>query len=140
MVREISAGAVIFRMENSTPIYLLLHYGGGHWDFVKGHIEYGENELQTVIRETDEETGITDLKFFDGFRETVRYFFHRGKQVVYKEVIFYLAETHQSDVKISFEHVGFVWLPYEEALHLLTFENAKGLLKKANRRLKQSKL
>ena len=140
MVREISSGAVIFRMENGIPIYLLLHYGGGHWDFVKGHIEHGENELQTAVRETFEETGITDLKFFDDFRETIRYFFRRGKQIVYKEVVFYLAETKQDKVKISFEHIGFVWLPYKEALNLLTFENARNILKKANKRLNQSKL
>ena len=140
MVREISAGAVIFRIEDGTPVYLLLHYGGGHWDFVKGHIEHDETELHTVVRETREETGIEDLKFFKDFRETIRYFFRRGKQTVYKEVIFYLAKTKQDRVKISFEHIGYIWLPYKEALDLLTFENAKNILKKANKRLNRSKL
>jgi bis(5'-nucleosidyl)-tetraphosphatase len=133
MVREISAGAVIFRIEDNEPIYLLLHYGSGHWDFVKGHIEKGETELQTVVRETEEETGITDLKFIDGFRERIKYFFHRGKEIVYKEVIFYLAETKTAKVRLSHEHVGYVWLPYKEALEMLTFENAKNVLKKAHK-------
>ncbi|MCD6547308.1 MAG: NUDIX domain-containing protein [Nanoarchaeota archaeon] len=132
MVREISAGAVIFRRENGKPIYLLLHYGSGHWDFVKGHIEKGEDEITTVKRETYEETGITDLKIIPGFRERIRYFFRRGKEVVYKEVIFYLAETKQEKVKLSYEHVGYIWLPYEDALRQLTFENAKNVLRKAH--------
>jgi len=135
MVREISAGAVIFRKVNEEPIYLLLHYGSGHWDFVKGHIEKGETEKQTVIRETEEETGITDLKFIDGFRERIKYFFHRGKKVVYKEVIFYLAETKKKEIHLSFEHIGYIWLPYKDAINQLTFENAKNVLKKAHKHL-----
>ncbi len=132
MVREISAGAVIFRRVHGEPVYLLLHYGSGHWDFVKGHIEEGEDEITTVKRETAEETGITDLKVIPGFKERIRYFFRRGKEVVYKEVIFYLAQTNQDKVKLSHEHIGYIWLPYEDALKQLTFENAKSILKKAH--------
>ncbi|MCD6576040.1 MAG: NUDIX domain-containing protein [Nanoarchaeota archaeon] len=135
MVREISAGAVIFRRVNGEPIYLLLHYGSGHWDFVKGHIEKGESEIQTVIRETKEETGIDDLKIIDGFKERIKYFFHRGKEIVYKEVIFYLAETKKEKVKLSYEHIGYIWLPYEDAINILTFENAKNVLRKAHKYL-----
>lgn len=132
MVREISAGAVIFRRVNGEPVYLLLHYGSGHWDFVKGHIEKGETEKQTVVRETEEETGITDLKFIEGFRERIKYFFRRGKEVVYKEVVFYLAETKKEKVHLSFEHIGYIWLPYKDAINQLTFENARNILKKAH--------
>jgi len=39
-------------------------------------------------------------------------------------------------VKVSFEHIGFKWLPYEEAIEKLTFKNAKDILKKANDYLK----
>ena len=135
MVREISAGAVIFRRANDEPVYLLLHYGSGHWDFVKGHIEKGETEIQTVIRETKEETGIDDLKFIKGFRERIKYFFRRGKELVYKEVIFYLAETKKEKVKLSYEHIGYIWLPFKEAMNQLTFENARNVLRKAHKYL-----
>ena len=135
MVREISAGAVIFRMVNNEPIYLLLHYGSGHWDFVKGHIEKGETEIQTVVRETKEETGIDDLKFVEGFRERIKYFFRRGKEIVYKEVVFYLAETKKEKVTLSYEHIGYIWLPFKEAINQLTFENARSVLRKAHKYL-----
>ena len=52
--------------------------------------------------------------------------------VVYQEVIYYFAETKQEKVKLSYEHVGYIWLPYEDALRQLTFENAKNVLRKAH--------
>jgi len=152
MPQEFSAGAVIFRKENGRKLYLLLHYESKHWDFVKGHIELDENEEQTVVRETYEETGISELGFIPGFREKIEYFFRQEgtavsakkadtaplapmgskRETIHKQVIFLLAETNTKDVTLSFEHIGFEWLPYEEALGRLTFENAKDILKKAN--------
>jgi hypothetical protein len=43
-----------------------------------------------------------------------------------------LAETKEKNVQISFEHIGYEWLPYEEAIKRLTFQNAKEILQKAN--------
>ncbi len=133
MPRELSAGAVIFRRENNEPIYLLVHYGGGHWDFVKGHIEEGEVPKQTARREIFEETRIDNLEFLPNFEERIRYFFKRGDIIVYKEVIFFVAETIQKKVKLSREHIGHIWLPYEDAMEQLTFENAKRVLRKVNK-------
>lgn len=127
---EKSAGAVVIR-ENEEPKYLLLHYKGGHWDFVKGNIEEGESEKETVLRELEEETGIDEAKFIEGFRETINYVYRRNKQVFYKEVVFYLLTTKQKKVRISFEHQGYDWLPYEDAMKRLTFKNARQLLEKA---------
>ncbi|MFQ6617939.1 MAG: bis(5'-nucleosyl)-tetraphosphatase [Fidelibacterota bacterium] len=132
MTLERSAGAVIFRKGENGIEYLLLKYEAGHWDFVKGNIEEGEDEKETVIREVEEETGINDLKFVDGFRETINYFYKRAKRTVYKEVIFYMAETKTKDVKISYEHIGYTWLDYTHAHRKLTFKNAKDTLQKAN--------
>ncbi|MFH1471794.1 MAG: NUDIX domain-containing protein [Nanoarchaeota archaeon] len=122
---------MIFRMDGGERLYLLLHYESGHWEFVKGKIEKGEQDKDTVVREAREETGITDLNFVFGFREKIEYFFRREGQTVHKEVIFFLAETCARDITISDEHIGFEWLPYEDALKKLTFDNAKNILKKA---------
>lgn len=51
---------------------------------------------------------------------------------VFKTVIFFLAETRSKEVTLSEEHVGFIWLPYEEALKKLSYKNAKEILRKAN--------
>ena len=133
-----SAGAVIFRKEGDKIFYLLLHYLSSakapkdYWDFSKGHIEKGEKEIETVKREIEEETGIKDLKFIDGFKETEKYFFKDRGETVFKTVSYLLAETKTKEVKLSFEHIGYKWLPFEEALAQLTFENAKEILRKAN--------
>ncbi|MBI3335933.1 MAG: NUDIX domain-containing protein [Candidatus Portnoybacteria bacterium] len=141
---EKSAGAVIFykNKKSDTIEYLLLHYQKlssekkrqipGHWDFPKGHIEKGESEVQTVSREVREETGISQLTIVPGFREVIRYFFQKEGKRVFKEVVFYLAQTKTKNVQISFEHLGFKWLPFEKALTKITYKNAKEILKKAN--------
>ena len=137
MPKEISAGAVVFRQDKEVK-YLLLNYEAGHWDFLKGHIEEGEEEKETVKREVEEETGIKKITFIDGFKEKIKYFYRREEQTIYKEVVFYLVETKESKIKISFEHIGYEWLDYEDALKRLTFKNAKEILKKAHSFLNSS--
>lgn len=146
MPLEKSAGAVIFRREKGKIFYLLLHYPptkrgakSDYWDFPKGHIEKGESQLDTAKREVKEETGLEDLKFVDGFKEWIKYFFRYKGRTIFKIVTFYLAETETKDVKISFEHMGYEWLPYDKATRQLTFKNAKGILKKANNFLMRAK-
>jgi 8-oxo-dGTP pyrophosphatase MutT (NUDIX family) len=133
---EKSAGAVIFREEQANIYYLVLHYQAGHWDFVKGNIEKGEEKKQTIIRETEEETGIKGLKFIEGFKETIEYFYKLKGRTIFKTVVFFLTETKIKEIKLSQEHIGFTWLTYEDALGCLTFENAKEVLRKANDFLK----
>ena len=135
---ERSAGAVIFRRERGIIKYLLLHYPRGvrrpspYWDFPKGHVERGEKLIETAEREVTEETGLTNIKFFEGFKSWIKYFFKYKSKTVVKVVTFFLAETKIKKVKISFEHKGFKWLPYEKSLEQLTFNNAKEILKKAD--------
>ena len=131
MPAEKSCGAVIFT-RNGNRKYLLLHYEGGHWDFVKGHVERNETEKDTVRRETEEEVGITDLTFIEGYRHPISYYYKRAGRTVYKEVIFYLIESKTDAVRLSREHVGFDWLPYDRALDRLTYKNAKEIIRKAN--------
>ena len=132
MLEERSAGAILFSKNDGSVEYLLLHYHAGHWDFPKGNVEEGENELDTVRREVKEETSIDSIKFVDGFKKKVEYNYRRAGKPVHKEVIFYLAKTNVKDVRLSFEHKGYGWLSYEEALKRLTYKNSKIILKDAN--------
>lgn len=140
MIREKSCGAIIMLNTPEQPKYLLLNYAAGHWDFVKGNVEHNETERQTVTRELMEETGITDAHFIDGFRESINYFYRRQGLTVNKEVIFYVMQSNTEQVQISFEHIGYIWLPYQEALEKLTFKNAKDVLQKAHAFLQQKGL
>ena len=133
MPKEKSCGAVIFKKQrDGSAKYLLLHYGAGHWDFPKGHQEKNEKEEQTAAREIKEETGIEDIEFAEGFHETIKYFYKNGEETVYKEVIFFLAQSATEHVELSKEHIGYAWLSYEHAFKKLTFNNAKELLRKAD--------
>lgn len=136
MPAEKSCGAVIFKL-NGNRKYLLLHYEGGHWDFVKGHVERNESERDTVLRETQEEAGITDLAFIEGYRQPISYYYKRAGKTVYKEVIFYLLESKTDAVRLSREHVGFDWLSYDRAYERLTYKNAKETLRKAHEHLEK---
>jgi len=140
MDHEKSCGAVIFRPGNSIE-YLLLHYEAGHWDFVKGHVEKGESEEETVTREILEETGLRSNTFLSDFRERIDYFYRRRGRTVSKEVIFYLVKNLGGEqVKISGEHIGYEWLPYRESLERLTYRNAKETLRKAEEYLERKGL
>ena len=132
MPTEKSCGAVVFKRSKDGIKYLLLHYEAGHWDFPKGKQEKNEKEEQTASREIGEETGIESIEFVDGFRETAKYFYREGKETIFKEVVFFLAKSATEKVKISFEHIGYVWMSYEHAYKKLTFNNAKELLSKAD--------
>lgn len=149
---EKSAGAIIFypaktrgsargASKNKKQIeYLLLHHEAGHWDFPKGNIEKGEKETDTVKREVKEETGLENIEIAEGFKEWIKYFYKSRGKTIFKVVTFYLAGTRKKKIKISWEHVGYKWLPYKEALEKLTFQNAKEILKRADIFLKASKI
>ncbi|MBI3036956.1 NUDIX domain-containing protein [Candidatus Woesearchaeota archaeon] len=141
MMKETSAGAIIFRVDKKSkkPKYLLLHYGSGHWDFVKGHIEGSETEEETLLREAREESGLTELHIISGFREKVSYFYRKEGETVPKDVIFLLAQTAaaEKEVKLSFEHSEYVWLEFAAAVKKVTYGNSKEVLKKADSFLKK---
>jgi len=136
---EKSAGAIIFRKEEEIK-YLLIQYGLGHWEFPRGMIEKGESLEKTARREIKEEVGIEDIEFVPGFKEWTKFFFKlKGKNIM-KIATFFLAETKKKEVKLSYEHQDFKWLPYQEALKQLTFKNSKEVFKKANEFLSRKSL
>lgn len=139
MLEETSAGAIVIHRSDGTVKYLILHYPAGHWDFPKGNVEKGESDLDAAIREISEETGLTDLKIINGFKKRIQYYYKRGDQLVKKTVTFYLAESKTKDVKLSYEHQGYIWLPIDEALAKVTYQNARNVLKEAHQFLTQTK-
>ena len=138
MIEETSAGIVLFRKEGVKKLFLLLHYASGHWDFVKGKMEQGESTHQTAIRETKEETGITDIVFIENFEEWIDYKFKYQGELVQKKVVFFLAETKTKEIKISHEHSGYTWMDYNSSMEKTTFDNAKKVLTKAQRLLSET--
>jgi 8-oxo-dGTP pyrophosphatase MutT (NUDIX family) len=127
---ERSAGFVVYR-PGPPRLYLLLDYGR-HWDYPKGHIEQGETSMAAALRELNEETGLSEVQVVPGFAQEIGYFFRdRKKGLVRKTVIFFLARTDGSQVKLSDEHTNYAFEPYEQALKRVTFASAREVLKKA---------
>lgn len=123
MEKEKSCGAIVYNQNNEV---LVVKHNAGHWDFPKGHMEKDETEQQTAIREVKEETNI-DVELYDSYRYEIHY---SPKENVEKTVVFFLAknlssDTHKQDAEIA--NIG--WFKYEEAMDMLTFEDAKKLLK-----------
>lgn len=134
MPDERSAGAVVFRIVDGEPRYLLLKYRSGHWGFVKGHIEEDESIEETVHREAEEETGIEDLEFDEDFHDHVIYHFQRSGSTVRKRVDFLLASTATEEIELGSpqEHVDMAWVSYDEAEDKLTFDDMQQLLTDAH--------
>lgn len=132
MIHEKSCGIVVYSEKNGEKKFLILHYPSGHFDFPKGHMEKDEEERETAKRELQEETGIENCELDEEFRERMEYTYERGDVTYHKEVIFFLGKTDMKEIKISHEHQGFRWLSYEESLKILTFENARRILRKAH--------
>ena len=132
MEKETSAGIVLFRNISNKNEFLLLNYPQGHWDFIKGKIEQDETSHETALRETKEETGISNIEFIDGFEEYVEYDFRFKNEDIHKKVIFFLAKTSEKKIRLSHEHNDYLWLGYNDAIKKTTFRNAKDVLSKAN--------
>lgn len=129
MQKEISCGAIIFRIVHWVKEYLIIQQKqGGHRFFPKGHVEIGESEEQTASREILEEVGL-HVDFMPGFRETFSYIDYT--KPVEKIVIFFLAESKSSDIILSDELQDFSRLSYQSALKRLTHYNSKETLMKA---------
>ncbi len=125
MLTEHSAGAIIFKKGKDAFLFLVLHYEEGHWGAAKGHVEKGESLEQTALREICEETGLTAIHLIPGFQVENRYVYQKNGRLSSKTVTFFLAEARSGEVKLSFEHVDFSWLPFAEALAQVTFKSEK---------------
>ena len=136
MVKQVSAGFVVFRRTKDGPKFLLLFDRCRDWNFPRGKLVADEKSLYGALRETHEETGLKtkDLKIKNGFRAYERFtFLNREKRKVHKTIVFYLAETNEKQVKLSREHDGFGWFLYEDGAPLLSpYKERRAVLKKAN--------
>ena len=138
-VEERSAGALVFNRDGGVRSYLILRYPAGHWDFPKGNIEKGETPVQTMLREVREETGLVSVEPVQGFERVIEYFYRRDDKRIHKQVVFFLAESRERKVTLSYEHEGYTWAPFERALKVVTYPNSKKLLQAAEERLRRAR-
>jgi len=87
-----------------------------------------------VRREIEEETGIKDLFFVKGFKETTKWFYRNDKkETVFKTAVYLFAETKTEKVKLSEEHDDYAWLDFTHSVQKLRFVNDREVLRKADK-------
>ena len=131
MEYEKSCGAVVYTKTNGAIKYVLVQESGGAWSLPKGHMEMGETEEQTALREIYEEVHLK-VNILKGFRENEEYVL-REKENTSKQVVYFCAEYDSQDIKAQDSELLMAsLLPYEEALPLLKLECSKRILQKAH--------
>jgi len=128
---EKSCGTIPYTVNNGTVYYLLVKAkDDGYCGFPKGHVEANESEEETAFRETLEETSV-NVQINNIFRYEMSYQMDKGNT---KTVVYFLANFQNQTPKRNkdFEDFEYLLLPFDRALHELTFENTKQMLKAAN--------
>jgi bis(5'-nucleosidyl)-tetraphosphatase len=144
-IHERSAGVIPYRVRGDRSLsYLVLHSATvrnprAKWEFPKGGMEAGENSLQTAAREFQEETGLTDWAFRDGFERALSYTYIRRGRKVMKTVTYFLAEVFdETPLTCSPEHVEdpfghwFHWGSFEQISRLLYHAKIRQLFAEAD--------
>jgi len=134
MRHEKSCGAIVYRKHHGNiEILLIRHINSGHWSFPKGHIEAGETEIQTAVREIKEETSI-DVMIDPTFRETVSYSPKRDTQ---KIVVYFIGRAKNYNFSPQEDEISEIrWVDIGYASRILTYENDKNIVIKAKNAIK----
>ena len=140
MKHEKSCGCIIFASSGAPAVLLTKNLRGGHWSFPKGHVEPGETERDTAIREVREETGLNVEPLSDKTIENI----YKSSYDTVKTVLYFVAET-APDAKLvpQPEEVSEIkWLPVSDVPAALTYRNDVRVFERAleyyNSRSRQS--
>lgn len=118
------AGSVAFRQTGDNTHYLVISsLDGTNWVLPKGHIEADESLSDAALRELKEEAGIIG----EIIAELTEQHFKVLDQIIYVQY-FLIRKLYSVDEK---ENRSFQWLDEQTALEILSFEEAKAVLRKA---------
>jgi 8-oxo-dGTP pyrophosphatase MutT (NUDIX family) len=135
---EVSAGGVVFRVAAdrdgaSRALFLLIRDSYRNWGFPKGHLESGELPEGAAVREVAEETGLGTLAV-QGQIETIDWYFRFRGRLIHKVCHFYLMRTDSTNTcpQRAEGITACRWAPYDEAVQLVSYANAREVLRRAH--------
>ena len=135
---ETSAGGVVVRMAPAAsgyarPLFLIIRDSYDNWGFPKGHVEVGERPEAAAIREVSEETGIENLTLRSSI-DTIDWYFRFRGRLIHKVCHFFLMITDLADTSPQRSEgiTACRWEPYEDAAQLVSYANARDVLRRAN--------
>ena len=135
-VSEVSAGGLVISESDPGLIALISHKnrgGGLDWVIPKGHVELGENYLQTAVREIREETGI-ESKILEKIGE-ISYSFKIGPKRIKKTVHHYLLQQIGGSLNAYSDPTGEVvdvqWFEIGKLVDVLAHENERKIAQRA---------
>ena len=125
-----SCGFIVYKQMDGENYYLIIKSTNGDVGFPKGHVESGETELQTAIRELKEETNV-DVEIIEGFRKQIEYPLPKRPDVI-KQSVYFLGRAVTDDVICQEgEVINAAFVSYDDAMRTLTFEDTRRLLEDA---------
>jgi ADP-ribose pyrophosphatase YjhB (NUDIX family) len=127
---------VVYRRAAEGTLFLLIRDPYENWGLPKGHLERGETPEAAALREVAEETGIGRLELRGGLG-TIDWYFREGVDLIHKYCHFFLMETDSEETQPQLEEgiSACLWLRLEDALRTLTYDNARGVLEAAGKRV-----
>ena len=138
MKTEKSCGAVVFTRENGEARYVIIRSTEGFFGFPKGHMEPGETEQETALREIREETGLK-VRLLDGFRTEDSHPFTRAGEQIMKQIIYFIGEyENQLPRAQESELISLHLMDYASAMNAFQFESSRRILSEAHKFLQES--
>jgi len=129
----------VYRVDGGQPLFLLIRDSYQNWGFPKGHIETGEEPEDAALREVAEETGLAELTM-RGSIDTIDWYFRFRGTLIHKRCRFYLMETATADTLPQRDEgiTACRWTPFEEAQELISYANAREVLRRAQEMVVES--
>lgn len=129
---ERSAGGVVARRIEGEIHVLLIRDPYRNWGLPKGHLEDAEDAAQAALREVREETGLEALELGPEL-DTIDWYFRLHGTLVHKFCAFFLMTSPEGEPVPEVDEgiTECVWLPVDDALVRISYDNARAVLGQA---------
>lgn len=140
VVREPTSGGIVFRRNAKRGVeILLIQDAKDRWTIPKGHIEEGESAKDTAEREIREETGLQDMRVMNWLGK-INFRYRRQQSLVLMTTDIFLVHAEGDTDKLKKEDWmnGIKWLPANEALDKIEYEDIGKIILLGLKKIRQS--